>query len=64
MARGSDDEPVEDGDGSVFAIPGVCDGSEEGRYHCDGSQTKDSCQCDIPGNSIDEVGGRMKDVAA
>lgn len=31
MERGTDDEPIEDGDGSVFAIAGVCDGSEEGR---------------------------------
>jgi hypothetical protein len=33
MERRTDDEPVEDGEGSVFAILGVCDGSEEFGAH-------------------------------
>lgn len=67
MERRTDDEPFEDGEGSVFASLGVCDGSEQIRaltpICCGGSQTRvpgNECQCDIPGNSVNEVGERMK----
>jgi hypothetical protein len=65
--RRADDEPVEEGEASIFAILGVCDSSEEFRaltpICCGGSQTRipgSEYQCDIPGNSVNEVGERMK----
>jgi len=67
MERRTDYEPVEDGEGSGFAILGVCDGGEEFRaltpICCRGTQTRapgNECRCDIPGNSVNEVGERMK----
>ena len=67
MGRRTDDKPVKNGEGSVFAIFGVCDGSEEFRaltpICCGGSHMRipaNECQCDTPGNSVNEVGERMK----
>ena len=67
MEGGAGDEPVKDGEGSVFAILGVCNGNEQFRAFtpicCGGSQTRIlamNFNATTPGNSVNEVGEGVK----